>query len=154
VVSSTARLDAPPHRVYETIANYHTGHPRILPRQFSGLTVERGGIGAGTVIRFQVTALGRTVHYRAEISEPEPGRVLVERNVLGSQSVTTFVVDPGAHAGESVVTITTALASRAGLAGAIERFLTTRILRPIYGEELRLLEAVAAGPPGMAAPAN
>jgi hypothetical protein len=32
--------------VYDTIADYHIGHPRILPRHFSGLTVEEGGIGA------------------------------------------------------------------------------------------------------------
>jgi hypothetical protein len=154
LVSTTAVLNAPPHRVYETIANYHTGHPRILPRQFSGLTVERGGVGDGTVIRFQVKVLGRTESFRAEITEPEPGHMLVETNVLGSHSVTTFVVDAGAHAGESVVTIRTELTARRGLAGAIERFLTTRVLRSMYAEELRLLEAVAAGPPGTAASAS
>jgi hypothetical protein len=145
-VSATALLNAPPHRVYETIANYHTGHPRILPKQFSGLTVERGGVGAGTVISFQVKALGRTDTYRAEITEPEPGRVLVEKNVLGTDSVTTFTVDPGSQPNESVVTIRTELTVRRGLAGAIERFITPRVLRPMYAEELRLLEAVAAGP--------
>jgi len=29
LVSVTARLAAPPDKVYATIANYHTGHPRI-----------------------------------------------------------------------------------------------------------------------------
>jgi hypothetical protein len=154
LVSATARLSAPPHRVYETIANYHTEHPRILPRQFSGLTVERGGIGAGTVIRFQVKVLGKTVAYRAEVTEPEPGHTLVETNVLGSDSVTTFVVEPGAHEGESVVTIGTELAVKPGLGGVVERFLIPRVLRPMYDEELRLLERVAAGPLGTAASAN
>lgn len=150
IVSATARLDAPPRRVYDTIANYHTGHPRMLPKQFTDLIVERGGIGAGTVIRFQVRVLGRSQTFRAEVTEPEPGRVLVERNVLGNDAVTTFFVEPGAHANEAIATIHTAMTLRRGWAGAIERFLTTRLLRPIYAEELRLLEAAAADPAGTA----
>ena len=154
VVSATARLKAPPHRVYGTIANYRTGHPRILPKAFSNLTVERGGIGAGTVIRFDITLLGKRTAFRAEVSEPEPGRVLVEKNVAGNDSVSTFVVEPGASPNESVVTIRTELVARRGVAGTIERFLTKRLLPPLYDEELRLLEAVAAGPAGTAAPAT
>lgn len=146
VISATRRLNAAPRRVYDTIANYHTGHPRIVPRQFRNMKVERGGIGAGTVIRFEVRVMGRTTAFRAEVTEPEPGRVLVEKNVLGSDSVTTFTVDPGATAGESVVTIATEMTRRGGLGGAIEQFVTERVLRPMYAEELRLLEAAAAGP--------
>src|SRR4051812_13063877 len=122
VISVTARLQAPPSRVYETIANYQTGHPRIVPKQFRHLTVEQGGIGAGTAIRFEVRVLGRTTLFRAEITEPEPGRVLVERNVLGNDAVNTFTVDAGAHANESVVTIRTEMSDRGGIAGAIEKF--------------------------------
>jgi hypothetical protein len=144
IISVTRRVAAPPHRVYETIANYHTGHPRIVPKQFSNLTVEKGGIGAGTVITFDVKVLGRTTRFRAEVTEPEPGRVLVERHILGSDSVTTFIVDPGANANEALVTISTAMTHRAGFGGAIEKFVSKRVLRPMYAEELRLLEAAAA----------
>ena len=153
VISATARLQAPPHRVYETIANYHTGHPRIVPKQIRNLIVERGGIGAGTMIGFDVRVLGRTTRFRAEISEPEPGRVLVERNVLGNDATSTFVVDPGAHLNESVVTISTEMTDRGGVAGAIEKFITRRVLRPMYEEELRLLEVAALDPQRTAAPA-
>ena len=153
VISASARLNAPPRRVYDTIANYRTGHPRILPKQFRNLTVEKGGVGAGTVISFQIKVLGRTDTIRAEITEPEPGRVLLERNILGSDSVTTFTVEPGAQPTEAVVTIQTELKVRGGWAGAIERFVTERVLRPMYAEELRLLEAVAADPHGTAAAA-
>jgi hypothetical protein len=143
VVSTTARLAAPPDRVYATLANYHTGHPHIVPRQFSGMAVEEGGFGEGTRIRFQVRVLGTTTHFRAVVTEPEPGRVLVERNIAGSDSVTTFIVDPGPTPDQSTVTISTELSVKPGLAGKIERFLTPRILRPMYAEELRLLEAQA-----------
>lgn len=81
VISASARIDAPPERVYAIIADYRTGHPRILPEPFSGLTVERGGIGAGTTIRFQMKLLGRTETYRADITEPEPGRQIGRAHV-------------------------------------------------------------------------
>jgi hypothetical protein len=154
VVSVTAPLNAPPHRVYATIADYHTGHPRILPKAFSNLVVERGGIGAGTVIRFDVTLLGQRTAFRSEVTEPEPGRVLVETNVVPGDSVSTFIVEPGASATESIVTIRTEFAVRSGVRAAIERFLTGRLLPPLYREELHLLEAAAAGPAGTAAPAT
>ena len=154
VITATRRLNAPPRRVYDTIANYHTGHPRIVPKQFSNMRVERGGIGAGTVITFEVTVLGRTTLFRAEVTEPEPGRVLVEKNVLGNDSFTTFLVEPGAHPNEAVVTIRTEMTRRPGLAGAIEKLLSPRLLKPMYVEELRRLEAVAADPHGMAASAT
>jgi hypothetical protein len=153
VVSATATIRAPRQRVYDTIANYHSGHPRILPRQFSGLTVERGGVGAGTVIRFNMTLLGRTMTSRAEITEPEPGHMLVE-TIPETGTVTTFLVDPGETASDSVVTIRTEIPVRRGIAGAIERFLTTRLLRPVYVEEMRLLEDVAARPGETAASAT
>jgi hypothetical protein len=146
VIEVTARLRAAGQGVYDTIADYKRGHPRILPRQFSGLTVERGGVGAGTVIRFNTTFLGRTTTSRAEITEPQPGRVLVE-TIAEANLVTTFIVEPGGSPAESVVTIRTEMPVRRGIAGAIERFLTTRLLRPVYVQELRLLEEVAAGPP-------
>jgi hypothetical protein len=144
IVSATARLQAPPRRVDDTIANYQTGHPRILPKQFGHVTVEQGGIGAGTVITFPMTVLGRTTVFRAEIAEPEPGRVLVERNVLGNDAVNTFTVDPGAHPNEAVVTIRTEMTRRPGLAGAIEKLIGQRVLPPIYAEELRLIESAAS----------
>jgi hypothetical protein len=151
VISVTRRLNAPPKRVYDTIANYHTGHPRIVPKQFRNLVVERGGIGAGTAIRFEVRVLGRTTLFRAEIREPEPGRVLIERNVLGNDAINTFTVEPGGHPNESVVTITTEMTNRGGVGGAIEKFVSKRLLASMYEEELRLLEAAAADPHGTAA---
>jgi polyketide cyclase/dehydrase/lipid transport protein len=142
-VSATAQLKAPPRRVYDTIANYHSGHPRILPKQFSDLTVEQGGIGDGTVIRFKVRVYGRTDTYRAVVSEPEPGRMLVERNIAGNDGVSTFIVEPAAGGAESTVTIRTDIPARTGLAGRLERWLITKALQPIYTEELRLLESAA-----------
>ena len=134
-------MDAAPARVYATIADYREGHPRILPKQFSGLTVERGGVGAGTVIRFQMRAFGTTRNFRGEVTEPEPGRVLVETYQEPNPSATTFTVNPAGSGCE--VVISTVIPVRNGLLGSIERALIERYLIPIYREELGLLARVA-----------
>jgi hypothetical protein len=83
--------------------------------------------------------LGRTQTFRAAITEPEPGQVLVETYLDSNGAITTFTVNRRADQGASDVTISTELPVRTGLLGAIERFLTTRYLRPLYLRELGLL---------------
>jgi hypothetical protein len=142
-VTHTARVAAPAARVYHVIADYQNGHPRILPPQFRNVVVERGGLGAGTQLHFQMRAFGRIRNFRHEVAEPEPGRVLVE-NDRENDSKTTFVIDP-AHGGANV-TITTDLPLKPGLAGKVERFLATRYLLGVYREEIKRLDAVAREP--------
>jgi len=139
-VSQTARIEASPERIYNIIRDYHHGHPSILPKQFSNMRVEEGGVGAGTKIRFDVTVLGQKQHFVAVVTEPEPGRVLVEKNLEPTESVTTFVVDPdnGGHA--AYVTIQTELSQRAGLAGRLERYMTAKVLQSMYLAELQKLD--------------
>ena len=140
--SVSRHIPAPPERLYSIIADYRNGHPHILPgRFFKGLEVERGGVGAGTVIRFTVKVAGRVQEFRAEIEEPEPGRVLVERN-LGSGERTTFAVRPAP--GGSEVSITTVAPRRPGLGGTVEAWLSTRFLQGVYRLELEMLEEAAA----------
>jgi|SRR5690348_5203431 len=143
IVSVSAKIPAAPARVYAILANYIDDHPRILPPEFSDLVVEQGGIGAGTVIRFKMRVLGRIQNYRAIITEPEPGRVLVESYLEPEGTVTTFIVDPEANGAESRVTFSTEMPVKAGFVGMIERFVGTRVLRPIFIRELKLLSARA-----------
>jgi hypothetical protein len=141
--AASAVIDAPPQKVYAIIADYHNGHPRILPpKYFSGLEVQRGGVGAGTVIRFRMHAFGATRTMRGEVTEPEPGRVLVEA-YPESGEVTTFTVEP-ADGGRASVTITTEWTAR-GCTGWVHRLLAPPLLRRVYAEELRNLARVAAG---------
>jgi hypothetical protein len=148
VVAASAVIPARPDRVYALIANYNDGHPRILPKQFTSLVVEQGGIGAGTVIRFQMTLFGRKQTFRAAITEPEPGQVLVETGLDGNGVVTTYLVKPASAPADSHVSITTELSVRRGFLGRIERTLSTLLLRPIYKKELENLARVATGPFG------
>lgn len=147
-VSASAVIPARRERVYSLIANYNDGHPRILPKQFTSLVVEQGGVGAGTVIRFQMSLLGRKQTVRAAVTEPEPGRVLVETDLDTNGAVTTFSVNPGGAPADSYVTISTVLPVREGFLGKLEKTLTTLLLRPMYVKELENLARVATGPFG------
>jgi len=135
-----ARIDAPAAKVYGIIADYHVGHPSILPPAFRNLVVESGGVGAGTRIRCEMKIGGRLRTLRAAITEPDPGRVLVESDLDGG-GVTTFTVTP---LGEAVcqVHIVTEWTS-GGLRGWVESFLAPRMLEPLFREELEILKRVA-----------
>jgi hypothetical protein len=139
VVCQTAHVPAPSEAVYAVLANYLEGHPRILPKHFTNLVVEEGGIGAGTVIRFQMHTLGQRRELRAAVSEPEPGRVLQERSLQADGAVTTFTVHPIDSGASAQVVITTELTRRTGPIAAIERAMTSAMLRSIYRKELNLL---------------
>lgn len=146
--SMSAVIKAPAAQVYAIIANYHQDHPQILPKQyFTNLTVEEGGIGAGTRIRFTMNAMGRTHLFQGMISEPEPGRVLVEANTSATMppSTTTFTVEPLADGQQAQVTIRTQSQSRNGVGGVIERFLSKLFRRRVYAQELALLATYAEG---------
>ena len=135
-------IDAAPRTVYAIIADYHVGHPDILPKQyFPMLEVERGGVGAGTIIRYQVRLMGRTQTTRAEVAEPHPGRVLTETD-LGNGAVTTFTVDPVDGGRRSRVTFATEWTTP-GLRGWVERLLAPPMLRRIYAAEMANLARLA-----------
>lgn len=145
-IQVSARVHAPPDLVYRLIADYRDGHPRIVPpKYFSNLVVEEGGYGAGTRFRIDMTVLGNTQRMRAVVTEPQPGRVLVERDV-DRGLVTAFEVAP-AGADACDVTFTTDIPGKGGVAGAIERFVTKLMLPKIYREELAQLERVAQSSP-------
>src|SRR3954471_2580702 len=142
-VKASAPVDAPAEVVYGIISDYRNGHPHILPRKyFEWLEVERGGRGEGTVIRFQMRVLGQTRVLRAAVTEPEPGRVLVETDTGGDGPVTTFTVEPEGEG--SRVTFSTELSSAGGPLGVLERFVLRRVLGRVYAAELKQLGRVAA----------
>lgn len=142
--AASARIAAPSKTIYAVLTDYHQGHPQILPPQFfPALTVEQGGQGAGTIIRVRTRALGREREYRMHVEEPEPGRVLVERDP-DAGVITTFTVTPLADGSGSQVQIATKMATQRGLAGLVERLITPPIMRHIYRAQLRQLAAYLA----------
>jgi hypothetical protein len=117
-------------------------HPRFLPPAFSDFQVESGGVGAGTITRFRVTAGGRAREYRMQVAEPEPGRILTESDT-GSTLVTKYTVTPKSDA--CLVQISTTWGGAGGIGGIFERLFAPRVMRGIYADELGRLDAYVRG---------
>lgn len=142
-VSVSVLIRATADRVYSILADYTEGHQRILPRPpFGEVTVEQGGIGDGTRISFEMRAFGGVRRFQALITEPLPGRLLVETDA-DSGVVTTFTVDPHGGGEHTQVTIATMLCVREGIAGSFEGILTRLSIRKLYRKQLRLLSSLA-----------
>jgi uncharacterized protein YndB with AHSA1/START domain len=139
--SAERTIDAPAGQVYGHLADMRQ-HPSFLPPAFSDFQVEEGGVGAGTVTTFAVTAGGRTRTYRMRVTEPEPGRVLVESDA-NSSLVTTFRVEP--RGDKSLVRISTSWDGASGVGGFFERTFAPKAMHRIYLDELERLNAYARG---------
>lgn len=143
-IRDSATVPAPAPIVYGLIADYRAGHPSILPRKyFENLVVEEGGTGAGTKIHFTMLSYGKRQVMHARITEPEPGRVLVETyEQTGTE--TRFTVEPLGPS-SARVTFETQYQTK-GIRGWLEALIVPRYLRKVYAAELSLLgdRAVAA----------
>ena len=136
---SPAVIEARPEKVYAILADYRVSHPAILPKPyFTDLTVEQGGQGAGTVARAQMKVMGTKMTYHLIVSEPQPGRVLMEVDAAAGVT-TTFTVDPFNGGQHSRVTIATDAATGPGLMGWLERLFNPLVMRRIYQKELKQL---------------
>lgn len=142
-VESSAVIQAKPEDAYAILRDYHDKHPMILPDNFLELQVEEGGQGAGTVFRMRSRMLGVERAFHMRVSEPEPGRVLVERDML-SDLVTTFTVTPVNGGQAARVSFATEMAASPGIQGLIERLLVPSAMRRIYEKELRKMASVVA----------
>ena len=132
-------IDGRPEEIYAILADYHKGHPAILPKPyFTELTVKEGGTGAGTVIRVGMKVMGVERTYEMEVSEPEPGRVLVETDKEAGV-VTSFTVEPLNDGQQARVTIATDVEASPGFAGFIEKLISPSVSRRIYKKELQQL---------------
>lgn len=140
VVSAQRLIRAPANRVYGYLADYQQHHPKILPPAFSDFQIDEGGVGAGTVFRVNVTAGGRTRSYHMRVSEPEPGRRLVESD-QNSSLVTTFTAIPDAQG--ALTRIETRWQGAGGIGGFFERLFAPRAAGRLYADELRRLDEYA-----------
>lgn len=141
-VSESARIPARPSVVYGIIADYHGGHPSILPEgKLTDLRVLEGGVGAGTAISFQLHILGQTRTVTADVTEPEPGRILEETD-RKTGAVTRFTVDPVEAGQACLVTIQTTW-EKPWLLAWIDRLTAPPLLRGMYRTELSNLERTA-----------
>ena len=136
---ASAVIDARPEEVYAVLADYREEHPQILPQEFiRGMEVESGGYGAGTIVRYRTRAFGIERPARAVISEPEPGRVLVE-TLTTAPIVTTSTVTPLDGGQRSHVTFASDWQPATSIAGKLEQAMYPFIMSRWYSKELKLL---------------
>ena len=134
------RMDVPAQVAYHCLADYREHHrpDGFLPPAFSAFEVHRGGVGAGTEASWTVDlGGGRKRRMNATITEPDPGRRLVE---TGDGVVTTFTVSPSG--GGCVVRFDTVF-DEPGVSGLFLRLFLGRMLGPLYADELARLAAYA-----------
>ncbi len=144
-VEASKVIDASPATIYAIISDYQVGHPAILPKQyFRELTVEQGGQGAGTVVLARMAVMGVKKTYHLTISEPEPGRVLVETDEQAGV-VTAFTVEPLDGGSQARVTITSDTKPSPGIQGFMEKLMNPPISRRIYAQELQQLADYVKG---------
>jgi len=138
-IEFSAVIDASPAEVYDILSDYRIGHPAILPKPyFTKLVVEQGGKGAGTMVEVHMDVYGTKRVLHLLISEPEPGRVLVETDPEAGV-ITTFTVEPFEQGNRSQVTIATDSRANPGIQGLLERLVNPMITRQIYKRELEQL---------------
>ncbi len=143
-VAESAVIDPQPEMIYGILADYRHEHPRILPQQyFKELEILRGGQGADTVFRSRVRAFGSDVTYQMEVSEPEPGRVLVETD-KDAGVVTTFTVSPVDGGRRANLEIATVWTTSGGLRGYVERLMYPLVAGRMYRAELQQLATYVA----------
>jgi hypothetical protein len=141
----TEVIDAQPESIYAILADYRVSHPAILPKPyFTSVTVEQGGQGAGTIVRADMKVMGTKLAYHLIVSEPQPGRVLMETDAAAGVT-TTFTVEPLSGGRQSRVTIATDAATSSGVKGWLERLLNPLVMRRIYQQELQQLARYVRG---------
>ena len=138
-VEATDVIAAPPEKIYAILTDYQVGHPAILPKPyFKELLVEKGGQGAGTVTIGKMLVLGREYKLHQLVSEPEPGRLLMETGIETGE-VTTFKLEPLIADTQTRVTIATDFIASPGLTGIFEKLAIPLITGSIYKKELKQL---------------
>jgi uncharacterized protein YndB with AHSA1/START domain len=132
-------IAAAPKRVFACIADFDK-RPQWLPPNYSELTVERGGTGAGTIARYRLKVGPRERVYHMHVTEPRSGATLLEKDADSSMQVTWAVTPRGA---ESHVTVTGQWQGASGFGGFMERMFAPGGLRRVLDDALTRLAQFA-----------
>lgn len=131
-------IGRPPADVYAALADYEQRHRALLPPAYHDYAVERGGQGDGTVVRWTLYVGNHRRPYRMQVSEPQPGRLLVERDADSSMTTQWDVQPEGSG---SRVRVTSSWLQRAtGFPAFFERTFAPRSLSRLHAEMLRRLD--------------
>lgn len=132
-------IDARAEDIYAVVTDYRVGHPAILPKQyFTDLIVEEGGQGAGTILRGSVKVFGSEYPFHQAVTEPDPGRSLLETDTNTGQT-TRWLFESLGDGAQTRVTIASDFPPSTGIVGVLERLTKPMVIRTIYRKELRQL---------------
>lgn len=134
---ASAVIPAKTEQVWAMLVDYRAAHPETLPKPaFANLDVKEGGSGAGTKFDLQMQVLGARRSLSMTVSEPEPGRILLEEDKDAGVS-TAFILDP---VGDScALNIVTSTRTSPGFRGIVESLITPFVVRRVFRKQLRLI---------------
>jgi Polyketide cyclase / dehydrase and lipid transport len=139
VVNASKVINARPEEIYAILSDYRVGHAAILPKPyFTEMIVEQGGQGAGTILRLKMNVFGQEYTYHQIVTEPEPGRLLVDTDMETGQ-FSSFTLEPLNGGAQTRVTIHAEFPGKTGIAGWLEKLMQPPITRYIFKKELRNL---------------
>jgi hypothetical protein len=139
--TSETTTTADPATVLAALADYQEVRPAILGDRFTGYAVQSGGVGAGTVVGWQLHATEKRVRdVLADVTTTDASVTETDRN---SSLVTTYAVSP-AGSGSQVV-VTTSWDGAGGIGGFFERTFAPKGLARIYDGVLERLKARVEG---------
>jgi len=139
IVEASDVIDARPEEIYAILSDYRVGHAAILPKPyFQEMLIEQGGQGAGTILRLKMSVFGQESRYHQIVTEPEPGRLLVETDIETGQ-FSSFTLEPLNGGAQTRVTIHSEFPGKPGLVGWMEKLMQPPIVRHIFKKELRNL---------------
>lgn len=128
-------INARPADVYAALIDYAGKHIQILTANFLDYTVEKGGQGDGTIVRYRLRAARRERPYRMLIQEAVKGRVITESD-MNSSLVTTWTVLPQEQGQQTMVRVASEWEGGSGVGGFFERLFAPLGLRRIYASML------------------
>lgn len=137
-VKSERVIDAKPEDVYEALADYKVKRQQMLTPNFLDYTVEKGGHGNGTMLRYRLLAARRERPYHMSVQEPVKGQVITERD-LNSSLVTTWKVASVDGGQKTRVSVESEWMGGRGIKGFFESTFAPIGLHRIYGRMLSLL---------------
>jgi hypothetical protein len=97
-----------------------------------------GGIGTGTRFELESRLMGTITVARFDVTEPEPGRVLVETMTDGAIE-TTFTVEPADTGRATRLTLASEYTLPGGILLPLLRWVTGNILRGVFRREVALI---------------
>jgi uncharacterized protein YndB with AHSA1/START domain len=140
-VQASRVINAPAQTLYNIMADYRVGHAAVLPKpSFKEMIVEKGGVGAGTTFRLRTEFMGQSFHYHMIVTEPQPGRLLVETD-LDTGLSSRFTFEPLNGGSQTRMTIASEFVPGPGLKGVLERLLTPMMMRRVFTQELHNVAA-------------